>query len=218
MSRYSKREYEHGVYKKQKAFSLLEVVISVLIGSTAFLAIFTLAVQNLTTAELTKQRFIAANLAQEGIEIVANMRSSNWLTHTDIADYDANGRNIKWRGEADGIAPDPDCALADDGCIRDGAAFIAQHDSTKLRQGLSPLLSIENNSGLYCHGSLPGGEGCSGPTTDTLFSRTISITTPTDQSTAQPSDHQIAVTSTVTWSFDGKTQSVGVEARLYNWQ
>lgn len=63
----------------KKAFSLVEVLvaISILVGSTVSV---TFLVSNaIKTATSTRSNLIAAQLAQEGIEIVRSLRDENWI-------------------------------------------------------------------------------------------------------------------------------------------
>lgn len=185
-----------------KAFSFLEVIISTLIGSIAFVAILTLAGQNLDAVELPRQRFIAANLAQEGIEVLVNMRSSNWLTFpVNIV----SGRYTKWRGEIS-----PPCGAGDPGCLPDGGPYIIQYDGNQLKvpSGNDANLGIDAN-GRYCHAALPG---CTVVKTS-IYSRTLTI------APASPaSDHQFKIISRVAWMYHNKPYEVDIESRLYNWK
>lgn len=137
---------------KLKAFSFVEIIIAVAITSAVFIAVFSLAFQNLTAAELTRQRFIAAHLAQEGIEVVVNKRSSNWLTFPEDSS--------KWR---EGLADDVN--------------YITQYNSTTLTSDLSnPPLVIDSDTSLYCYPSLDS--TCAG--TASPYRRQISISTVND--------------------------------------
>lgn len=184
-----------------KAFSFLEVIISVAIASVVFVAVFALAFQNLTAAEATRDRFIAANLAQEGIEVVVNMRSGNWLTFKDDVDL-TDGSLIKWRG-------DTGCAAGDENCLIPGT-YIVQYNTRAAMPDTNPLYDpslVTDASGRYCHIALNGQDGCV-ENRPTPFSRTIQI------EDVAGSDHQMKVVATVAWS----ESSVSVEARLYNWR
>lgn len=184
-----------------KSFSFLEVIISVAIGSIAFLAIFSLASQNFNAANLTKMRFVAAHLAQEGIEVVANIRSNNWLKYPDDLNPDNTFR--KWRGETS-----PPCFQGDLDCLADGSNYIAQYDSLKLFVASGQTdqkLGIDSDS-RYCHTVI----GCVGTTSSSPYSRVISIFT--------EGDHQMRLISTVSWDYNNKGYIVNLEERLYNWK
>lgn len=192
-------------YFSMKAFSFLEVIISVVIGSTAFLAILALAGQNLDAVELPRQRFIAANLAQEGIEVLVNMRASNWLTFPTIDPL--TEEYTRWRGETSPPCVVPVGADGDQGCLSDGGPYIVQYNGDHLRRpsGTQADLGVDAN-GRYCHAALPG---CI-VATPSIYSRTLTITT--------ENDHQFKVTSRVAWAYRGTPREVIIESRLYNWK
>ncbi len=66
-------------FKSNKGFTLLEVLVAVFILIVGAGAVFSSISQTLEAASLVKDRFIASYLAQEGIEIVKNIRDSNWV-------------------------------------------------------------------------------------------------------------------------------------------
>ena len=73
--------------KKQKGFSLLEVLVAVTLLTVGIGTVSVLIVRTLQELDRTKDRVIAANLAQEGIEVVHAIRTSNWINNQP---YDAS--------------------------------------------------------------------------------------------------------------------------------
>ena len=79
---------------KNSGFTIIELVISIFILVIAIIGVYSAfsTVVILTTG--TSSRFTAAYLAQEGIEIVRNMRDNNWLNGRDwktgISDSNTN--------------------------------------------------------------------------------------------------------------------------------
>lgn len=61
---------------KQKGFSLLEVMIAVFITAVGLVGILSLANISLRASSFGENRLIASGLAQEGIEIIRDMRRS----------------------------------------------------------------------------------------------------------------------------------------------
>jgi four helix bundle protein len=60
-------------------FTLLEVIAAIFILTVGIGSAFILISQTLSATSLAKERLIASYLAQEGIEIVRNIRDTNWL-------------------------------------------------------------------------------------------------------------------------------------------
>jgi len=69
--------------KKTKAFTLIEVLVALFFLFITIFAAVSLVNNALSTTQSSKQKFIAANLAQEGMEIVRNIRDSNWISERD---------------------------------------------------------------------------------------------------------------------------------------
>jgi len=59
--------------------SLVEMVIAVAIILTGLVGVLSLTVSNLTGATENEARIVASNLVREGIEVVRNIRDTNWL-------------------------------------------------------------------------------------------------------------------------------------------
>lgn len=64
----------------QKGQGLLEALIAVSIIVTALSGVMALASQNLGASQVSSQQVVGINLAREAVEIVRNMRDSNWLS------------------------------------------------------------------------------------------------------------------------------------------
>lgn len=65
--------------KFKKSFTLLEVLISISALSIGVVAAFGSLSRAISVASYAKDRLIASYLAQEGIEIVKNIRDRNWI-------------------------------------------------------------------------------------------------------------------------------------------
>lgn len=67
------------MFNKEKAFTLLEVIVAITVLTIAVGGSFALIQQTMVAASLTQSKLVAYYLAQEGIELVRNIRDSNWL-------------------------------------------------------------------------------------------------------------------------------------------
>ncbi len=109
----------------QKGFSLLGVIIAVFIAAVSLVGILTLASISLKGASVSKMRLIASGLAQEGIEVVRDIRRLN----TD---------KTNWTNWYNGLS---------DGDYR------VQYDTTSLTTPYSGAYLRMNANGLYQYGS-----------------------------------------------------------------
>ncbi|MDX1535469.1 MAG: prepilin-type N-terminal cleavage/methylation domain-containing protein [Candidatus Spechtbacterales bacterium] len=65
--------------RKEKGFTLLEVLISIFVLTVGVGSMLVLISDSLQTISATRNSVVAANLAQEGIEVVRGIRDSNWI-------------------------------------------------------------------------------------------------------------------------------------------
>ena len=65
----------------EKGFSLIEVIVSIAVITTALITVMALISFSVSSIGLSKSKIIATNLAQEGVEIIRNIRDSNWLSY-----------------------------------------------------------------------------------------------------------------------------------------
>lgn len=74
-------EKDKGVRRKEngRGFTLLEVIIAIFVLTVGAGGAFSLIQRTISMASLIQDRLIASYLAQEGIEIVKNIRDNNWL-------------------------------------------------------------------------------------------------------------------------------------------
>ena len=64
-----------------QGFTLLETIIAIGIIATAVIAIMTMSIQLFRASDTFSAQFIASNLAREGIEVVRQVRDTNWLEY-----------------------------------------------------------------------------------------------------------------------------------------
>ena len=69
--------------EKSGGFALIEVIVAVSLITTGLIAAYTLIVSTISSTTYASHRLTAAYLAQEGIELVRNIRDTNWLQEKD---------------------------------------------------------------------------------------------------------------------------------------
>lgn len=73
--------------KNQKqGFTLVEVIIAIAITVTALISAIVLIAFSSSSIKINKSKIIAVGLAQEGLEVVKNIRDNNWLHNCPVCD------------------------------------------------------------------------------------------------------------------------------------
>ena len=65
--------------KNKNGFTLLEGIVAIFLVTVGIGGAYTLISQTISSAIISSQKLIASYLVQEGIEIVRNIRDTNWL-------------------------------------------------------------------------------------------------------------------------------------------
>lgn len=191
--------------KSEKGQSLVEMTIAIAIILTGLMGALALTVSNLSGVGEAGTRVVASGLAKEGIDVVRNIRDTNWL------------ENATW---------DDELFLGNDFT----AIAIFKPATNEWRLDFSPssisdaaakLYRDENN--LYLQNTAPPGG------TATLYSRLITLDpiclnseTKIETISGNPCGSEektgIRVRSEVTWTESGRPHSLVLDDRLYNWR
>lgn len=70
--------------KKQKGFTLVEIIVGLSIVSIGVLGVFSMVSRFSDYSKVIRDSFVASYLAQEGVEIVKNIRDSNKLKNDEV--------------------------------------------------------------------------------------------------------------------------------------
>jgi len=62
-----------------KGFSLIEILIAILVMTIGIVGIYAIVPRSVHWGEVNVNKFIASKLAQEGLELVRNIRDTNWI-------------------------------------------------------------------------------------------------------------------------------------------
>ena len=183
---------------KNKGFTIIELVIAIFILSVAIFGVYNAFSTIVVLTSGASDRLTAAYLAQEGIEIIRNIRDTNWIE----------------------MGADPDAAWHDglsgweQGCQADYTTGTAIINPTALASwtGSEPSGSDEgggnylklNTNGFYVYGT----------GSDTKFKRKITITF-VEGPEGLP--YIMKVSAKVFWSKKGEWSQIEAEDNLYDW-
>lgn len=120
------------IIKNNLGISLLEVVMAIMIIALGLLGVLSLVIQNVKAQYINKNVLIASGLAQEGLELVRNVRDLNWLTPGN-----------SWKADIKGVGGDKTYTIDYQG--RDSiklAANLISDDAARL---------YINSGGFYTH-------------------------------------------------------------------
>lgn len=223
--------------KNKTGQGLLELIIAVGVISVGLFGVWGLFLSNYTAQREAQARIIGANLAREGVELVKNIRDSNWLLGAENMPCVYGGANT---------APDP-CRW-DSGLLGDGIARIINPFSTldarvdnvgqvlELDFGVSGLNDelarlYRDTNGFYSHemGSSTVYRRvietralcCAVGATDSLRCANADYTMKElGQQCSTPSELLIGVNvrSRVQWVFNGAERNLTIEDQLFNWK
>ncbi|OHA08382.1 MAG: hypothetical protein A3B37_01610 [Candidatus Sungbacteria bacterium RIFCSPLOWO2_01_FULL_59_16] len=195
---------------ERAAFTLIETVVAVAVISAAVVGPFALATRGIASASLSKNRLVAANLAQEGIELVRAVRDNNVLC--DSLDGAVDG-SWEWDRDPDGSGQFRNRNKI--GVAWDRRTTISCSGSTVV----SPLLDanscedsnlrLDPATGLY-------GYDLGDP--ETAFQRCVDIDQPGGPEDGINPTEMMDVTVAVTWNERGVARTVELTERMYNWR
>lgn len=175
-------------YKNHKGFTLLEITVVIYIISLGLIGIMSLVNQNIQVSYINKNELIASQLAQEGLELVRNIRDSNWL------------KEYNWKN----------------GNGTDNKTDIVQSDGSynytiDYLGNINESINSIDNARLYINGSGFYNHISSG--TPTPFYRLIEVI-----DNSPPNDYYITVKATVRWKEKNRTHDYMAQTLLYNWR
>ena len=74
------------IRKNNKGFSIVEAVVAIYIITMGLIGVLTLVIKNIQVKYINTNMLVASQLAQEGLELVRNIRDTNWLDENDWYD------------------------------------------------------------------------------------------------------------------------------------
>lgn len=206
---------------KNKAESLLEVIVSIFVVSVGAAVATSLIVTSLQSNSFSRDNLIALNLAQEGIEAVRLVRDTNWLKYS----FDKDNCWNLLPGKSCTNAPDPNDTMIDGNYI---AEFDPNNSWDLIKVGDSPATDLDlennflasqvyklftinkNNLKFYSHNTLSDPVDISDPQNERFY-RMVNIV-------VEPATKEINVRSMVKWQAQNRTHTVFLDSKLTNYQ
>ncbi|MEK9178134.1 MAG: hypothetical protein AAB777_03410 [Patescibacteria group bacterium] len=183
-------------------FTMIEIVIALFVLTVGVIGVYNaFSIMTVATTQMS-DRFTAAYLTQEGIEIARNIRDNNWLAESQNPDLPWNCGLV---GENANCIFNIDCSS---GCEADYRTGISSGAGLTSYSSGGHYLYIDSNK-FYSYNQ----NG-----TETRFKRKITINL--------VDDHTLRVTVTVFWDekptianidFPAQPGSITAEDYLYNW-
>lgn len=90
----SDKKYSTSNSRPQPGFSIIEIVVVIMIVTFGIVGLLSLTIQTIKIQGINKNSLIAAELAQEGIELARNYRDSNWKLPTPAIPFLGNGNYV----------------------------------------------------------------------------------------------------------------------------
>lgn len=192
------------IKKTQRGFTLIESLVAITILLVSVAAPLSLAQEGILASRLSQSQITAYYLAQEGIELVKNVRDQNRLQNSS--------NQIAGQLEDDCLVDDQDMAIEEAGCSGDATADLSNFGAAVFdndcASGCPNLTLPADGDGLYNY---------SGPL-DTLFVREIKVWYPGEIDASNPNrTDELVVESKVTWTLDGISQTYFIRNNLLDW-
>ena len=119
----------------KNGFTIIEVMMAIFVLTVAVGGSYALIQQTLISASLNQQKLIAYYIAQEGIEIVRNIRDSNWLEQREIN------------------PPVWDAGISEDLSTGQSEHYIVDYGNQELSTCEDKNLNLDYENGLYGYSS-----------------------------------------------------------------
>lgn len=191
------------ILRDTKGFSFLEAMIVISIIVIGILGINSLMVQNLRVQGINQYNLVASMLAQEGLEMVRNIRDENWVDISlGLMTIDNWANSI---ADADGI-----------GSFNTDGTYVIDYTNTNEKNNPPndvPDSITDTETILYYQSN--GFIGHIPSARPTIYRRLITADYDHD---GDPNTNDIKVTCTVRWSARGMTRDYVAETYFYDWR
>ena len=188
-----------------EAFTLLETLVALAVILAALGGPVTLVTRGIFGSSFSKNRLIAANLAEEGVELIRLIREQNVMCAIK------GGSGTKWDTDFDGTgtltSAGPKTIDAVDMFTRSCVSGVTVKNPRRGGNCGTTGLRIDA-AGRYNHVS----------GAPTIFTRCVDVVRPVADEGSIPKQDIMEVISRVEWNEKGTPRNFEVGERLYNWK
>jgi prepilin-type N-terminal cleavage/methylation domain-containing protein len=199
-----------------KGFTLVEALVAIAIVSIAIAGPMYAANRAIVAAQIANSQFVAAYLAQEGIEYVRSMRDDAYLYQYSQGNPDASidaWTDFSTSGPSDfSIWQCEKTNPTTNACTLDPFLPMGTGNNESLGPCKLPFGSGNDCAPLYLTPSNIYTQNSSPPNVQTPFTRTIQI------EDISSTVSEVNVISTVSWNFHATPYSVSITDHLTSWQ
>ena len=122
---------------KNNGFTLIETLVAIFLLTVGTVGSFSLMQQATSFASIASSQFVASYLAQEGIEIIRNIRDANYLNGRNWDDYITEGTGRLSYSSIE--FPDTIC----DTYLQHNGSFYICSDTGKFQREITVIKSVE---------------------------------------------------------------------------
>jgi len=199
--------------KLLKGQSLIEVIVAIAILNIGLFSVWALFLNNYLGEREAEQRMVAVNLAREGLEIVRNIRDSNWLKVEDNTTDNGNpwfwDRNLNSGEYSVDYQNNEDLNSVDNARLYLNSDGFYVNDSTN--NTITPYSRTITLRDICC-ADIDADLKCD--TNDFILQNTINDNCAADGEIKIGVDVQ----AKVTWQIKNQTRQVIVQDQLFNWK
>lgn len=178
-----------------KGFTLVETLVAIAIFATSIVGLISVTARGVNDNVFVKNKLIASYLAQEGVELVRNMRDTSLLPENAVSWNVFLNNTDHWIGNCYRTSP-----ANTDACTIDGTETVL--DAVECIDGVCPALGFDSATNSYTYNTIDSSN----------FTRTIYA-----QQAGNENPDEILVVSEVTWDQGENTHKVRYQANLLNW-
>lgn len=176
-------------------FTLVETLVAVAIFATSVTGLISITARGINDNVFVKNKLMASYLAQEGVEIVRNMRDSAILPENNVPWNTFLTDTDDWVGNCySNTLP------GSNACFIDGSSSVLV--ANECIDGTCPPLGFDESLSTYTYYSV----------TDSPFTRTITV-----RPISVGNTEEVIVNSFVEWSQGSNTYKVSYQDNLFNW-